>query len=105
VRGVLLEPPVRNWHCPECGRLDQTREVQPHSRMHPCAALAGLTVPMLPEGVRGEHRAREREDYIAGERVQLDGNGRPVMSVQTIRDEGEDCTVFAPTATGSLRTE
>lgn len=98
----LLAPPEHRWHCPSCGLLDVTREARPHSRMHPCRALAGLSVPMLPHGVRGEHRARDREDYVGDERVQLDGNGRPVMNVATVREDGEDCTVYAPLAAAQL---
>jgi len=29
-------------------------------------------------------------------------DGRPVMNVTTIRDDGQDCTVFAPTATARI---
>lgn len=96
MRGVLLELPEHRWHCPSCGLLDVTREAQPHTRMHPCKALAGLSVPMLPAGVKGKHRTREREDYIGTEDVQYDGHGRPVMAVETHRDEGMDATIYAP---------
>jgi hypothetical protein len=79
--------------------MQVTREARPHARMHPCAGLAGLTVPMVPAGTRGENRMVEREDYIGAELVQLaPGTGRPVMSVSTVRDDGEDATVYAPTA-------
>jgi hypothetical protein len=56
---------------------------------------------MLPEGVKGKVEVREREDYVGKELVHKDANGRPVMSVVTTRDEGQDCVVFAPTATAS----
>jgi hypothetical protein len=52
---------------------------------------------MVLEGVRARVRAVLREDYVGGEDVQYDGEGRPVMSVVTERDDGQDCTVFAPT--------
>lgn len=101
--GVLLEPPENRWECPSCGLQDVTREPRPHTRMHLCSKL-GLTVPMLPAGTRAEHQLVEREDYIGDEEVQLDQvNHRPVMSVRTVREDGEDCTVYAPTATA--RTE
>jgi hypothetical protein len=67
--------------------------------MHACRGLAGLTAPMVPAGTRAEHRAVEREDYISGDLVQVDGNGRPAMAVITTRNDGQDCTVYAPTAT------
>jgi hypothetical protein len=44
--------------------------------------------------------AVEREDYIGTDRVLLH-DGRPIMAVVTERNDGEDRTVFAPTATGS----
>jgi hypothetical protein len=94
---VLLDPTVR-WWCPSCPATDVTREAQPHSRMHPCPGMKGLTVPMLPEGTAGAHRANEREDYVRGEMVQADADGRVVMSVTTVRDDGQDTTVYAPTA-------
>jgi hypothetical protein len=56
---------------------------------------------MVPAGTRAKVYAREREDYIGGELVQLH-EGRPVMSVITERDEGQDCAVFAPTAVARL---
>lgn len=96
----LHELPVHRWECPSCDRQSITREVVPQPRPHVCSGLAGLQVPMVPAGTRAEHRVREREDYIGKELVQLDGNGRPVMSVETHRDDGRiDAVIFAPTAT------
>ncbi len=98
MNGILLEMPARHWECPQCPLTDVTREARPHTRMHVCAGLGGITAPMVPAGAQAEHRLVEREDYIGREAVQLHG-GRPVMAVRTTRDDGEDCTVFAPTAT------
>ena len=99
---LLVEPPVRRWHCPNCGLRDETREARPHTRFHPCPRLRGLAAPMLPEGVAAKVELREREDYVGNDRVQLDPErGRPVMSVITTRDDGQDAIVFAPTAVGT----
>jgi hypothetical protein len=57
---------------------------------------------MVPVGTRCKVEAVEREDYINGDLVQVDGDGRPVMSVITTRDDGQDCTVYAPTATARV---
>jgi hypothetical protein len=57
---------------------------------------------MVPAGTSCKVEAREREDYVAGDMVQTDGDGRPVMSVVTTRDDGTDVAVLAPAATGSL---
>lgn len=102
MRPTLLAPPERRWECPNCDHIDVTCEVQPHSRFHNCAGLAGLSAPMVPAGTRAKVEAREREDYIAGEDVQYDGNGRPIMAVVTTRDDGNDVAVYAPTAHGRL---
>jgi hypothetical protein len=53
---------------------------------------------MVPKGTRYTVEVREREDYIGKENVQMH-EGRPVMSVTTIRDDGTDTAVFAPVAT------
>ena len=66
-------------------------------------ALRVLTAPMLPEGVAAKVEAREREDYVGQERVQTDENGRPVMSVVTTRDDGQDAILFMPSATADGR--
>lgn len=97
---VPLLSTVRNWYCPECGKTDQTKESRPHTRFHDCPKLRGLSTPFLPAGTKAKHEIREREDYVGNEIVQLDPEkGRPVMSIVTTRDDGQDVRVFAPTAT------
>lgn len=100
--GAVLQ--VRHyWHCPNCGLEDQTVEPRTHTRFHKCPALAGITAPMLPVGSKARVITREREDYIGQEDVQLDANGRPIMSVITERDDGStDVIVFAPTSRARL---
>jgi hypothetical protein len=99
---VLLDPPPTRWVCANgCGISDLT-PAGVSNRFHACSALAGILAPLVPEGQRCEVLAVEREDYIGDQIVRRDGNGRPVMAVITVRDEGEDRVVFAPTArTGS----
>lgn len=87
------------WACPNCTAEDVTYEAKPHTRFHTCAGLKGLTAPMVPAGVKAHVSTREREDYIGTEAVRLH-EGRPVMSVVTQREHGQDVAVFAPTATG-----
>ena len=99
---VLLQPAPTYWECAACTFTDVTREARPHSRMHTCTGLGGLSVPMVRAGTRCKMRAVEREDYVGDELVTYDDGGRPVMSVVTTRDDGEDCTVYAPTATARL---
>ena len=91
---------VNRWYCPNCQREDITHEPRPHSRFHICPKLRGLTAPMVPAGTKAKVELREREDYVGGDLVQLDPERqRPVMSVVTTRDNGQDVAVFAPTAT------
>jgi hypothetical protein len=99
---VLLVREQR-WECPNCTQTDVTREARPHTRFHVCAGLRGLTAPFLPAGTAAKVEARERDDYVGRDMVQTDAEGRPVMSVVTTRDEGEDVAVLAPCAIGSLR--
>jgi hypothetical protein len=95
---------LTEWVCPNCTATDVTHEAQPHTRFHSCKGMKGLTAPMVPAGTKCKVEAHEREDFIGGEIVQVDGDGRPVMSLITTRDDGEDCTVYAPTATAAAET-
>ena len=99
---------VTRWCCPNCDLTDVTTQaLPPHTQFHTCRGLAGLWVPMVEEGTRCKMVAVEREDYISAEHcaddVQLaPGSMRPVASVVTTRDDGQDCTVYAPVAHASL---
>jgi len=96
---TTLLTPVTRWTCPNCPLESVTHEAQPHTRYHTCPGLKGLTAPMVEAGTRAKVTAVEREDYIGNETVQLSPEGRPVMAVVTEREDGNDVTVFAPTAT------
>lgn len=97
------------WECPNCVATHGTADPRPHTPMHQCAGLRGLMAPLvrvppqrveLPRGVRVV--AVERGDYVAGERVQADGEGRPVMAVRTERADGSnDVHILAPTASAT----
>jgi len=95
----ILEP-VAMWSCPNCpteARLALPKPGQVH--LHACSGLRGLLAPLLPAGTKAKVVVVEREDYVRDEIVQRDPElGRPVMSVVTTRDEGQDTIVFAPTA-------
>ena len=97
---IALVTPTHDWYCPNCGRRDQTAELRPHSRFHTCPRLGMISAPMLPVGTKAKVERIERQDYTNGDKVQTDENGRPVMAVQTTRDEGTDVMVFAPVARG-----
>lgn len=101
MQAALLERSQR-WECPNCTVVDVTTEANPHTRFHSCAGLMGMTSPMVPAGTRCKIEAVEREDMVGDDIVQTDGAGRPIMAVVTTREDGQDCIVFAPLATGSL---
>lgn len=95
---VHLLKPTHYWHCPACGGTDTTHEVQPHSRMHTCPALGGLSTPMASGRSGARLVVNEREDYVGTEDVTV-LNGRPVMSITTEYPDGHtDLAVLAPTA-------
>lgn len=102
IREKLVSVPLldteHRWSCPNCHIQSITHETRPHTQMHSCHGMAGLTVPLVPAGTRCKIVAVEREDYLGGENVQRDGNNRPIMAVITTRDDGQDCTVYAPVA-------
>jgi hypothetical protein len=94
-RALLLKAEQR-WECPNCELKQVTHEAQPHTRFHACRGLKGLTAPMVPAGTKCKVEAVEREDYIGSEEVTYDGDNRPIMRVETTRDDGNDVAVFAP---------
>lgn len=95
---MILRPVARHWHCPNCDLTTVTNRPDVHTPFHACRGLRGISAPMVPDGTRAKVETREREDYIGAERVQVDGDNRPVMSVVTTRDDGQDCAVLAPVA-------
>ena len=100
---VLLDREPRQWVCAHCPVTAVTAWDTPN-RFHHCRGLAGITAPMVPAGSRCRVRAVVREDYVAGEIVQYDDNGRPIMAVVTDRPDGSnDVAVLAPTAHWSAK--
>lgn len=91
--------PEHRWSCPNCDATHVSHEAQPHTPFHLCKGLRGLSAPYVPDGTRCKVIAVERGDWVGRELVQADGEGRPVMSIVTVRDDGQDCAVLAPCAT------
>lgn len=99
----ILQPPVKRWECKHCNLKDVTREARPHTRMHACPGLGGITAPMLEEEQRSsaEVRVKVREDYEGKDhkKLQRDESGRPIMAVETVHEDGHtDLAVLAPIA-------
>ncbi|GGR51950.1 hypothetical protein [Streptomyces roseolus] len=97
-RKVPILTAEQRWECPNCTQTDVTYETKPHTRFHTCRGLKGLTAPFVPAGTRCKVEAVEREDYVGKEAVTLDGEQRPIMRVETTRDDGNDVAVLAPCA-------
>jgi hypothetical protein len=94
--------PEKHWVCPNCTQVHITREALPHTPFHACRGLKGLTAPFVEEGVKCKVAVNEREDYVGKEHPQYDGEGRPIMNVETTRDDGNDIAVLAPCAQAGL---
>lgn len=92
---------VTTWVCPNCPQTFIARKFLPN-RFHQCPGLRGLLAPMVPEGIKAKVEAHDRDDYVGRDIPAVDENGRPVMSVTTTRDDGQDTMVFAPTATARV---
>lgn len=92
----------RRWYCPNCDATDVTRRADVHTQMHACAGMRGFLAPLLEVGVAGKVVAKVREDYVGSDDVTLDEAGRPIMAIETTRDEGTDLVVFAPSAGASI---
>ncbi len=99
---ATLVRPTR-WECPNCTTTAVTHTAQPHTEFHHCPGLRGLLAPFVHAGTRAKVTATLREDYVGGEHVQHDGDGRPITNVTTTRDDGTDVAVFAPCAVLNLR--
>lgn len=87
----------KDWVCAKgCGSWARTYDSKlPH---HRCKKMAGLPVALIPAGTSAKAEAIERQDYVGKELVQTDANGRVIMATVITRDEGQDCTVYAPCA-------
>lgn len=99
--------PKHEWACPNCDLTDVTHESRPHSRMHACKGMSGLTAPMLPakdvEKNRVKVTAKVREDYI-GQEVGIQTHaGAPIMAMETEHADGHtDLAVYAPVAHANI---
>lgn len=97
---VPILDPTKNWECPNCGAVDQTCEARPHVRMHECASLGGLSLPMVEQSrcTGAQVYPVVREDYVGAEKgLVYDDEGQPIMAAVTEYGDGSnDVAVFAP---------
>lgn len=85
-----------DWECPSCGK--EARVGAEYGQVvHQCPKLGGLTTPYVRKGVKAKHELVMRQDYANGDLIPRDDQGRAVMAINTIRDNGQDATVFAST--------
>lgn len=89
------------FECPNCTSTLTLPAPPGKPVLHPCRGLKGLLAPMIPAGTPCKVEAVERDDYIGTDIPHYDGEGRPIMSVVTTRDDGTDCQVMVPTATAT----
>lgn len=93
---LLLGGAEQHWVCPNCD-VTAVTQGQPN-RYHDCRKYGGFSMPMVPAGLDCKVEGNEREDYINGDLVQKDNEGRPIMNAVITRDDGTDCYVYAPLA-------
>jgi hypothetical protein len=94
----MKQPAYAEWCCPSCGLTERTAPNVPN-RWHVCPKLKGISIQLVRSGISASVVVNERLDYIGKETVQLLGaDRRPVMNVTTVRDDGQDVVVYAPTA-------
>lgn len=95
---------MTHWYCPNCPAEAATAPKSTKFPVHRCPGLMGLMAPLIVRGTKAKVQANEREDYLRDEHAQgiwVDGKFRPIMSVTTVRDDGQDCRVLAPLAVAS----
>ena len=103
-KGIPILSARKEWDCPNCDLDDVTNEAQPHTRMHACPGMGGLTVPMVEKArhagrAKGSVRVRKvlREDYEGTEKgLTRDDAGRPVMAVVTDYADGSNDAAIYP---------
>lgn len=100
----LLAPPPQEWYCPNCNVTDVTAPLPPgQSRYHVCAGLHCLNAPLVRAGVRAQVVAEQRQDYLGADHQPAGDDGNVYMAVRTVRDDGDDVTVFAGVARAEIR--
>lgn len=95
----ILKPKPRLWECPNCDTTAVKVAPLNHQEFHNCPGMAGLSIPMVEHGVKAKVTSNEREDYVGKEIVTTNEDNRPIMNVTIEREDGNDCFVYAPTAT------
>jgi hypothetical protein len=82
--------------CPERARIPSADHRVP---MHNCRGRALMSVPMIREGERADVRLVPRGDYVNGDDVRADQEGRVFMRSEVEHPDGHvDVFVYAPTA-------
>lgn len=90
----------KDWVCVrDCGSHARTYDDKlPH---HRCKRMGGLMVALIPVGQKAKVEAIERQDYVGDDIVDYT-DGRVIMSTVVTRDDGQDCTAYAPCATATI---
>lgn len=99
---MTLTEPATSWRCDRCNTdyysANPDRRAQ---HLHECPAFNGLSVPFTLQDGTQKLIVKDREDYEGDELVQRDPNGRPVMAIEVVHEDGSNnAVVYAPTAQG-----
>jgi hypothetical protein len=87
----------RDWVCAD-GCPSHARTFDDKLPHHPCRNRAGLMVALIPAGTKAKVQIHDRGDYLGRDIPHRDADGKVVMSSTVTRDDGQDCTVYVPTA-------
>ncbi len=93
---------MTDYSCSRCGTARRIADSVPGTPMHPCSAVAGMTVPLAAGDGSSKVEMVAREDYVGTEDVQRDADGRVWAAVRVTTDDAEHVAVYAPTAHAAL---
>ena len=96
---TILEPATQFWTCPSCREVQSNTTPLTSSVIHPCPALKGMSVPMVPVDdpdatPDARHIVYNVEDY-QGDRIS------PIAATETVHGDGHtDRIVYTEPAKG-----
>jgi hypothetical protein len=94
---VIVNLPPVVYVCDKCPTRSRVGGADRRVPMHDCPGRALMSVPLVPEGQRGELRLIERDDYVGTEDVRTDAEGRVFMRAELETATGISAWVYAPT--------
>lgn len=99
---MLISPKPVVYACDRCTIRARVASADTRVPMHNCPGRALMSIPLIREGERADVRLVERDDYVNGDDVRKDAEGRVFMRCEVTRADGHtDVWVYCPTAYAS----